>query len=214
MLDHKEVLQAMVRGVNGRNAVYVREANFGYVIRSERGMQDNPARKKLSKFTLLSFVLAAAGIWLVPGAMLAFPANVLVSSALMAVGFIAFVMIHKSSAAIELHVDVHRRELRSAVVTQKGESWIRSCAGFDEVSDVYMRKVGRDAHTRSLCFRIVGDDDLMPVAIGGEKVLMPIHDRLMRDLRSQKETFKHLGYGGPLLSTPASYVFPQLGPDE
>ena len=213
MLSHKEVLQALVKGVNGGGAVSVRETNFGYVIRSESAQSSSSVRGRVGRFILAAMVVAAVGVWITPFGAHAFPVTVLLSLLFLAIGYVSFAMIRASQAGFELHVDTNRRELRSAVLTAKGESWIRSSARFGEVSDVFMRKPTPESEMRSLCLRIIGEDVTMPVAVGKESTLLALHKRLMSDLRPIEERLA--GYQFQSAGQNArSSVFPQIGPDE
>jgi hypothetical protein len=213
----KEWVGAMLRRVSGRTAVYVRETSFGYIIRSERSSAPSGPRARLSRYAMGGFVLVAALVWLLPLAAASPVAAALLSTLVLGAGLVAMTVIHGEGSGIELHVDVNRRELRSAVVTARGDSWIRSSARFGEVAELFLRRVEPGAMARSLCLRLSGEDEVMPIALGAERTLLAVHDRLLRDLRiSQDEARAHaLGTGGAAsLRTPRRRVFPQLGPDE
>ena len=215
MLDHKDVLSALVRSMNGQNAVYVRETNFGYVIRSDHAADNGAVRTRMAQFVLAALVAAALAVWVVPNGFNSFALNMVMSLICLAAGFASFVVLRTATSGTELHVDVRRRELRSAVVTGKGESWIRSSARFDDVRDVFLRRTPTQADLRSLCVRVTGEDEMMPVAVGTEKLLLSVHDRLMRDLQPAKGSVRRETTlsSGPT-RRPAKEVFPQLGPDE
>ena len=214
MLDHKDVLQRLVNTVNGDGTVSVRETNFGYVIRSEKVSRNGSLRGRVAPFVLSVFTIASFGVWFVPLSSVGFATNLITSSVLMLMGYLAYAIIRSVTSGFELHVDTNRRELRAAVLTTKGDSWIRSSARFSDITDVYLRNSKPDMDLRSLCMRVIGDDDVMPVAVGSEKTLLALHKRLMRDLRPMEERLAV--YSGLANSKrPSRYeVFPQIGPDE
>ena len=212
MLDHKEILKSLVTGENVVSAVTVRETNFGYIIRSEKAGQDAEFRRLIVKFALVAVWIAVGGLWLLPvmgGALKA-----VVSVVLLAGAFGGLALSQRSGGGCELHVDTSRRELRSATVTPKGESWIRTSARFGEVSTPVLRRGKPENEQRSLCLRIAGEAEEMPVAVGDELTLLAIHDRLMGDLRPMEERSAGFQGNGSETKRENRRVFPRLGPDE
>lgn len=183
MLDHQDVLKAMVRTVNGGRTVYVRETAFGYVIRSERSGDGADMRTRSAKFLLVLFAATAIGLWFSPYAWYSIGLTLLFSAVILLIGAVCYTAILGMAPGTELHVDLERRELRSAVITARGESWIQSSARFGEVTEIFLRRYRPDTPARSLCLRIAGEEEPMPVGVGSDKVLLAIHDRLLRDIR-------------------------------
>lgn len=217
MLDHKQVLRALVKSVNRAGTVSVRETNFGYVIRSEKATSSEVLRAKVAKFAWVALWVAAIGLWIVPFGDMSWALRTVISLSMIAAGFGVFVLNRCVEAGFELHVDTNRRELRSAVLTPRGESWIRSSARFGEVSDVFMRGPKPETNLRSLCMKIIGESEVMPVAVGSEVTLLALHRRLMRDLRPIEERLAGYQIEEPTARGARSArreVFPQIGPDE
>lgn len=219
------VLKTLFLGPGGDGVVWIREANFGYIIRSERAGQDAGMRRWGMRLALAGLWGALALLWLVPG--IGLPVKLAASGVLLALGGLVLVTARRRDSGFELHVDTARRELRSAILTPKGESWIRTSARFGEVTKPVLRKGKIQSNKRSLCLRIAGEAEEIPVAIGDERTLLAIHDRLMRDLRPLEERLAGMaGTGGgaarngPARRTGAgkpsgrAKVFPPLGPDE
>lgn len=209
MLDHKEILRRLVRGANGAKPVRVRETNFGYIISSGNGGRDDVLRQRIYRYWMLAALIGAAGLWLVPGLLLL--VKFCGSAVLLAAVYAGVALFGRAGGGIELHVDTARRELRAAVVTAKGESWIRDSARFSEVTGPVLRHSGKDRH--SLCLRIAGEADVMPVAVGDEETLLAVHHRLMGDLRPIEERLAGFKLNAARGGSRAGEVFPQLGPD-
>lgn len=214
MLDHKEALKSLVIGVRDPGEVSVRETNFGYIIRSERGGGHAELRERIVKFALVAVWISVAGVWLLPlgGGSVALKA--VYSVVVLALAYLGLILSRNGRSGFELHVDTSRRELRSAVLTVRGESWIRSSARFGEVLAPLLRRSRSGDGPRSLCLRIAGEDDVMPVAVADEDTLMAIHDRLMRDLRPIEERLPGFKLNSAARKRARQKVFPALGPDE
>lgn len=214
MLDHKEVLRTLVSSVNGPRGVYVRETPFGYVIHSGKAADGKRMRFWAARIILAAMCVAAVGVWVGPMGIGPAPLAALASVFCVAAGVTSFFVIDSASSGIELHVDMHREELRSAVVTARGESWIRSSARFGEVAEIFLRRPSAEMNIRSLCLRIDGDEETMQVAIGDEKTLLAVHDRLSRDLRPTSATTPVTRIAKLPAKRQRRAVFPELGPDE
>ena len=201
--------------VRNPQAVTVRETSFGYVIRSDRAEADSPLHAKIVKFMPIVVLIAIVAVWILPMGVAGFALKPIISVMLVAAGFVGRILMNSSGGGYELHVDTSRRELRSAVLTTKGDCAIRNSARFAEVAEPILRKGNPESEIRSLCLRIVGKADVMSVALGDEATLLAVHDRLMRDLRPIEEKLASFklnaattrGVGGPV-------AFPKLGPDE
>lgn len=214
MLDHSDILKTLVNGTRGVRPVTIRETNFGYVVRSEKPGVNIALRDRIIRFALVAVWIAVAGIWLVPLSGPAFAIKAFFSVGLLALSCLAVVLLRRDTGGYELHVDTSRRELRSAVLSAKGECWVRARARFAEVGDPVMRRGKTDADIRSLSLRIIGEAEAMPVAVGDEATLLAVHDRLMRDLRPIEERLAGYAHNSVARRPSGRVVFPQLGPEE
>lgn len=213
MLDHAEIVKTLVNSAGNGAQVTVREANFGYVIRSQKTGIDTVLRDRVIRLALVGVWLAVAGIWLLRIAGPGFLIKSAATTALLALACLAVRLARRGRGGYELHVDTSRRELRSTVVSRTGESWVHARARFSEVIDPVMRRGKSQSPLRSLNLRIAGRAEPMQVAVGDEATLLAIHDRLMRDLRPLEERLASYAPASARRQA-AQAVFPQLGPDE
>lgn len=214
MRHDKNILKSLVRKMNSQDSVSVRETNFGYIIHSAGGGKDACLRRLIVKLSLLAVWICLVGMWLLPTSTLGLFAKIFLSVVLLATAYVARLLGQGDAGGFELHVDTSRRELRSAVLTAKGESWIRNSVRFGEVTAPIMQKSKPDVALRSLCLRIAGQAEMMPVAVGKEATLLAIHDRLMRDLRPLEERLASFRVDSVKQQVSHRKVFPALGPDE
>jgi len=214
MRHNKHILKSLVLGINGGDAVTVRETNFGYIIHSAKGGKDASLRRVILRLSLVAVWICVAGLWLLPASTLGVIGKLFLSVVLLATAYVVRLLGQGDAGGFELHVDTSRRELRSAVLTSKGESWIRNNVRFGEVTAPIMQKGKPDVVLRSLCLRIAGQAELMPVAVGDEATLLAIHDRLMRDLRPLEERLASFHVKAAEVKEARRKVFPTLGPDE
>lgn len=214
MRDRTDILKTLVNSTSAVSPVTVRETNFGYIIRSEKARTDTVFHDRIIRFGLAAVWIAVAGLWLMPLSGPAFVLKTIFSVGLLALAYVLVVIARRGNSGFELHVDTSRRELRSAVLTAKGECWIRARARFAEVADPVIRRGKSETKLRSLSLRLIGGADMMPVAVGDEATLLAVHDRLMRDLRPIEERLAGYKLDGATRRPTGRVVFPQLGPDE
>lgn len=210
----KEAAQSLFQKVASGDRVYVLESRFGYVIRTERKIDNQDPSELAAKFGLIAMIFAALALWIAPGIPLSAAMTGLISLVLLSAGAVAYFVIRKDYAGIELQVDVGRRELRSALVTAKGESWIRSSARFDDVASVFLRRSKTESELRSLCLLIEDDDEEMQVALGDEQALLEIHDKLLRDLNKPSDKILPKTCAANAATQQKARMFPALGPEE
>ena len=220
MLDRRELLNRLIEGVGVREeeSVSVRETYWGYIIHSTKPGSERAMRDMFFRLIMASSWIAVIGIWIAPAQM--FPASPLflklaLSVLLLGISYAALALC-RPPAGYEFQVDANKREIRTAILNSKGERRGITKASFDEVSDPVMKRK-RDGQGRpSLALRIKahGQETLLPVAIGEEKTLMAVYDRLMRDLRPMEE--RVVGLNLHTVSRPMrrGQVFPPLGPEE
>ena len=201
MLDQKDYFGSVLMGLGGTEPVAVRETQWGYVVRSiNPGGAWQLVIDRIARFGTFSVWVAVIGIWLAPLSMapdMAFVAKAFVSAGVLALTYL-LVSFTKRLSGYEFQVDTNRRELRTAVLNARGQSWIRASYRFDEIKDTVLQRSRLDDSARSLCLRCKGVAEMVPVAVGNEATLLAVHDRLMRDLRPIEERRS----------------FPLLGPDE
>ncbi len=217
MLDHKDVMQRIVQGVHAIEPVTVRETYWGYVVRSARPEGSSAAiRDKVLKFARLSVWIAVVGVWLTPSVFWpdpAFVAKALLSAVLIC-GVYAAGLFSRSHGGYEFQVDRNRREVRSAVLNEKGEIWVRAKARFDDIADALIQRSNENDKMHGLSVRLKSSSDVLPVAIGDQTTLMAVQDRLMRDLRPMEDIVAGLQFNQNRRGAATRLVFPKIGPDE
>ncbi len=200
---------AAVRGPSAN--ITVRETYWGFVVRSSRPAPESADFARLARFLRV-------GVWPVALGLVVLPAGPLALRAVLAVLLVGAVhlglAIARRREGYELHVDTNRRELRSAVLTAKGEIWVQNSARFDEVQEPVLRRGRPDPRKCCLSLRIRGEAEPFPVASGDETTLLAVHDRLMRDLMPLEKRLAGLAFGARTAAAGRGRVFPQLGPEE
>ena len=217
MLEQKDYFGSMLMGLGGTEPVNVRETNWGYVIRSANpGGSRRQLIDMIARFAIFVVWIAVIGIWLAPVGLApeqAFVIKAFVSVALLGLTY-CLIGLSRQLGGYEFQVDINRRELRTAILTGKGQSWIRASFRFDEISDTVLQRGRLDQSARSLCLRLKTGCKLIPVAIGSEATLLGVHDRLMHDLRPIEERMAAFGLQDSARSVKLRRAFRMLGPDE
>jgi len=218
MIDQKDFFGSVLMGLGTTRPGTLREMPWGYVVQSvNAGSGLRYVMDRVARFATFAVWLAVIGLWLMPVAMapgVAFALKSFASVALLGLVYLFVCLTHRM-VGYAFHIDTNRREVRVAVLTAKGQSWIKASYRFDEIGAAVMQP-GRGADAAyELCLRLTKGEDLIPVAAGDEAALMGIHDRLMRDLRPIEE--RMAAFGGvhlPVRKQPARPGFPMLGPQE
>lgn len=215
MFDLKNLARMQMRRVVGVRTVTVHETNFGYIIRSAKGSSEQDLRSRVARIAAGFAISGAIGVWFGMFGSMSVMAKAVICAMWSSAVYFAWMQSEKGRGDLELHVDTSRREVRSAVVTPKGEAWIRSSARFGDVANAVLQKPKAESAIRTLSLRIHGDDEVIPVAVGEEKTLLAVHDRLMRDLRPIEDSLAGFKMNKDAEQSPTRRkVFPALGPDE
>lgn len=218
MSDQRGFIEGVMAGFGRVGPVTVRETLWGYVVESvEPG---GPWRALLDRavwFMALAVWLAVTGLWFwpFPGAeATTFALKSFASVGMLALTYLAFVFTRRQRA-YAFQIDTNRRELRAAVLTTKGRSWIKASYRFDEIGEAVLQLGHSDDAPCSLCLRLKNGGALVPVADGDETTLLAVHDRLMGDLRPMEERMAAFGKPKvPVRTHRIRSAFLPLGPDE
>jgi len=218
MLGQKDYFGSLIMGVGGTEPVTVRETRWGFVIQSRNtGGLAHTILNRVARFATVVVWLAVVGLWLSPLSLdpqMSFILKSFVSVTLLASTYVG-VVLTKRLGGYAVHIDTNRRELRTAVLNAKGQSWIKSSYRFDEIGAPVLERGKTETALRSLCLRLRENTDVVPVAVGDETTLLAIHDRLMRDMRPIEERMAAKGLP-PLHARRVRNraAFPLLGPAE
>ncbi|KMW56550.1 hypothetical protein AIOL_001504 [Candidatus Rhodobacter oscarellae] len=203
-----------MNSASGKGVIAVRETNFGYIIKSEPGADGSVLQDRNCLVALAALGIAIVAVWWAPGAYMPVAINVALTLVLLVAAGLALVTLRRSGAGSELHVDTNRREMRSAARTPSGEIWIRTSARFTDVSELFLSSPRPQSDLRALSLRIVGEEEVVPVAVGDEATLLTLHDRLMQDLRPLEERIAGHRFHATRPESAAQRVFPVLGPEK
>jgi len=136
MLGQKDYFGSLLMGVGGTEPVSVRETHWGFVVLSPNtGGLARHILNKLARFATVVVWLAVVGIWVMPMAFdpqVSFVLKAFASVALLATTYVG-VVLTKRMGGYAVHIDTNRRELRTAVLTPKGQNWIKASYRFDEI---------------------------------------------------------------------------------
>ena len=207
-------IKALVDFARRPDAVSVREAHFGYIISSAKLGPNAEFQNRIADAATAMFWVAAFSIWVLPGGQADVVTSSVISLVMFGAGVLTLKFARLPGCMAELHVDTARREVRSAVVSDKGKRKICNIARFGEIAEPVLRQGKPGTSKRFLSLRIVGTDQEMPVAAGTETILLAIHDRIMRDMRpleQQMGAFQMQQRPTRIMPRPA---FAPLGPVE
>lgn len=218
MRDLLKVCRDPFRVLRARPMITVREAEFGYQIRSDRG-PIGAHRRDLFAFAAIALAwLAGAAMWFAPGLTPSAPsflAKVGISALLLA-GTSLLVLRNRSWGQFVTDVDLGKRVLRFAVESAGGKGKIQCEARFGEVSSPMLKRAVREGEKSRLLVKVAGREDLLLLAAGEELTLLAVHDRLLNDLRPIEPRMASYGAWDRKASPSATRkkVFPALGPSE
>ena len=218
MLDRRKLLHKLIEGIGVReeDSVTVREAYWGYIIHSTKPSNQQAFQGILIRLVSAAAWIAVIGVWLAPTHL--FPEPFLLwklGFSLLLLGFTYAVMaVCRPPAGYEFQVDINKRQIRTAILDSKGQRRGLIDTAFGDITDPVLTRSRDGSSHPSLALRVRGKDGLLPVAIGQEKTLMAVYDRLMRDLRPIEDRVVGVRVQPALRTSPRGHVFPRLGPEE
>ncbi len=159
--------------------------NWGYVIKPSETMLVRAAYgEMIALFFAVLTGMAAFGLWVIPGShdtaeLIPFK---LAGTAIFFVIAGMLYLIAQRGLCHEAHVDLRRRELRTARRNRHGRATPVCAATMDEVERVYLQRSKASLLRSRLCVEFAGQALIMEVAEGSEAELAPILQRLAIDL--------------------------------
>lgn len=166
----------------------IRETGWGFIVSDLPGDLDLGLVEEVSlKFFALLMILAAGLQWLVPAPI--YGGSVVLTKLGMTgmLGLIGFALYRHANRGYraELHVDAAHREVRIATRNFRGQSRARKRFAMRDIQECFVDTAsGGDAR---LCFRITGEDVPVQIASAPERDLVPVLERLVRDLTTPRK---------------------------
>ena len=218
MRDLLKVCLDPLRGFRARPVIAVREAEFGYQIRSDRG-PIGAHRRDLIAFVAIGLAWGAGAVmWLAPELTQSEPSfwiKIGISLLLLA-GTCLLVLRNRSWGQFVIDVDLGKRVLRFGVESAGGKEKHLSEARFGEVSSPMLKRAIKEGEKSRLLVKVAGRDEPLLLAAGDELTLLAVHDRLVNDLRPIEPRMASYGAWDRKAQTVGGRkkVFPALGPSE
>lgn len=219
MFDPKSLITREMTGLGRNRPLTVRETRWGCVVQSAGS--GSPWRFLVHRATHLGLtmvLLVVAIIWLIP---LSSDANTDFAAKAVGTAFLlgmacSGVIMARRIGGYAFHIDTSRGEVRCAVLTARGQAWIRASYRFDEIEDAVLECDRAHGKMQVLCLRLRDGGMLVPVAVGDEETLLGVFDRLMRDLRpaAAGDMAARPTHAGADQYGPKQRPFPKLGPEE
>lgn len=163
---------------------------WGYTLTAEDAQEGMPLLgRALGRFIAVIIGLVLLGVWVVPGVE-SFGDPILVAMKLglsclfIGLGGLLYLFGQDGQRA-ETQVDLVSREIRAGSRKQNGTFKLTAQVGFDEVSAILIARSESDLHP-SIFARIGDGPDAIEIVSGAEEFLVPIRDRIVRDLRTDR----------------------------
>lgn len=171
----------------------VEETYWGYIVRSnDKGSTGVVLMQGTSWFLGVGFLVAALGMWLAPGAVMADDLvgfRIGLTAIMAAIG--AFLLWFSSRGSLaEVQIDTARGEVREMVRNRAGKPSLLGRYGFDAIGGVHLERAGIQAGQRSdlqaghaeLVLRYRNTAQKLHVVSAPESLLVPLRDRMGHDL--------------------------------
>lgn len=166
-------------------SVVVNDAYWGYIIASplaDRRWAE--VGQTASWFAGMAFMVAAIGLWLLPGASVASDVMAMKFGLSTLLGGIASLLIWYASRGVrtEIQVDTKLGEIREIVRNSAGGTSLISKLRFDMIGGVFLDRTNADRGETALLLRFLNTPKVMLVAVGPTEHLEHLRNRLGRDL--------------------------------
>ena len=185
---HTGTSDQVVNGARQVAAVNVTDTEWGYIIRpGENALMRAAYGEMAASFVAVLLGLSAYGLWLLPNstdvaALLPFK---IAGTAIFFVMAAMLYLIARRGLCYEVHVDLQRKVLRTARRNRHGRATAVRSVPISEIESVFLQRAQTGFMRSRLCVRVTGERGLTEVAVGYERTLAPILDRMARDLRKQ-----------------------------
>ena len=185
--------------VQPRLTYKVEVTHWGYIVSATYGPGFGIiAAQAISMILGAAFVTAAASLVFIPPLVASIPTAVATSDDSMirigvsvifaGVGFL-FLWYASRGTATELQIDTNLGEIREVVRNRGGKSTLLGRYGFDSIGGVFLNRTCGEAD-KSLVMRYRNKAQTLLIASGTEESLLPLRNRLGRDLLSSDEISK------------------------
>ncbi|HSG37435.1 MAG TPA: hypothetical protein VLA27_08370 [Paracoccaceae bacterium] len=166
-------------------SVEVVDAYWGYIIASplaDRRWAE--VGQTASWIAGMAFMVAAVGLWLLPGASVASDVMAMKFGLSAILGGIASLLIWYASRGVrtEIQVDTKLGEIREIVRNSAGRTSLISKLRFDMIGGVFLDRTNADKGETALLLRFLNTPKVMLVAVGPTEHLEQLRNRLGRDL--------------------------------
>ena len=180
-----EFEQGVMRVSEAAKGPRVFQTYWGYVVtEGDRAQSRGRVFERLGKLVGVSSVLAALGLWVLPGALVG--GDVAVMKLALTVGLLlaGAVLIWSARAGFndEMQVDLVRKELRLGQRNISGDYRLNALVEFGEVGSVFLMRSKKPGEAARLFLRIGNSDRALEVAEGRAEYLEPLKERLARDI--------------------------------
>ncbi len=181
--------QRNVTSAGQEPTVKLSQTGWGYIVRpGETALIRAAYGEMIATFAAVLLVMAAYGVWLLPnanGAAELLPFRIAGTVIFFVLGGMLWLIAHRGLCH-EIHVDLERRALRIARRNRRGREILVGQVPIDDVESVFLQRAKGGFRRNRLCVRIAGDRELIEVAVGCERDLAPILQRMTHDLRKQE----------------------------
>ena len=177
--------QGVTRVSEAAKGPRVFQTYWGYVVtEGDQAQSRGRAFERVGKMIGFACVLAAMGLWLLPGALTG--PDLVVMKLALTVGLMmaGAVLIWSAGAGFndEVQVDLVRKELRVGQRNISGDFRLSAQVGFRDVGSVFLMRSKKRGEPARLFLRIGNSDQALEVASGRAEFLEPLRERLARDI--------------------------------
>ena len=165
------------------------ETFWGYILRDQtRQKSVSIIIRWMAKVAAVSMMLAAVGLWVLPGTNLSVAVLPYKLGLSLLSGFIGLMLfwISNHGTKYEVQVDLEKMELREAFRGENGKVRIFSKILFEQIEAVYLERSSTSYQKSRLMIRLAKSGQVIEVARDYEAFLPPLRDRLGRDILGQK----------------------------
>lgn len=166
-------------------SVVVSDAYWGYIIASPLADRRWAEVGQTASWVAgMAFMVAAIGLWLLPGASVASDVMAMKFGLSALLGGIASLLIWYASRGVrtEIQVDTKLSEIREIVRNSAGRTSLISKLRFDMIGGVFLDRTNADRGETALLLRFLNTPKVMLVAVGPTEHLEQLRNRLGRDL--------------------------------
>ena len=204
--DAFEAIEATFPAVRSKARFDIDEAFWGYTVRStEAPPMALVFAQAVAWMIGVACLISTLGLWLIPsGTVTVGVMGMKLGATVLALAMAAFCLWFASRGSdSELQIDTHKGEVREMVRNRAGRATLIGRYGFDAIGSVFIDHGARRARDGSgdgiLVLRYRNTAQTLRVASGTLEALMPLRDRLGRDLMLGSVTAKRISVPAPVI---------------